>query len=347
MAVFSQRFIKPQNRVNPTVGYRFQPTVWHNEAKHYEKDKTKKHRTSNEEEPQSASLPGQLRGRCTMKKQRADAKWNELTEAQRETLEQWLFEERLAYQVAWERAQQELGFTGSVSSIRRFHEHMSRERTLRSLGVVEASAEEIDQATVNTAALRAAGMKLVAQLFLKGVMESPEELKHWAPLARLLLQSESNEIKYRLKQEENELRRQELEFAREKFQYDMMAQAQKALPELQALAEANLTQYEKNKRRNDLRRRMFGPNIPEILPENEAEEEAMAKQKVIDDAERAKQHEWWLKTFRSGNVAEAAEEAPGETDAGCEMQDTGGGECEEAKAPGEVVERGVVYPYGQ
>ncbi len=294
-----------------------------------------------------------------MKKQRADAKWNELTDAQRETLEQWLFEERITYQVAWERAQQELGFTGSVSSLRRFYEHMSRERTLRSLGVSEESAEEIDNASVGTATLRAAGMKLVAQLFLNGVMQSPEQMKHWCPLARLLLQSESNEIKYRLKQEENELRRQELEFAREKFQYDMMAQAQKALPELQALAEANLTQYEKNKRRNDLRRRMFGPNIPEILPENEAEEEAMAKQKVIDDAARAKQHEWWLKRFghlqgnRRNFRPEATDGTDGGTDVGCETQATDIGMSgqdavvEEPKAPTEVVERGVVYPYGQ
>src|SRR5580704_18572657 len=106
----------------------------------------------------------------TMKKQRADAKWNELSQEQLETLEQWLFEERITYQVAWERAQQELGFTGSVSSLRRFYEHMSRERTLRSLGVSEESAEEIDNASAGTATLRAAGMKLVAQLFLNGVM---------------------------------------------------------------------------------------------------------------------------------------------------------------------------------
>jgi hypothetical protein len=116
-------------------------------------------------------------------------------------------------------------------------------------------------------------------------------------MARLLLQSESNEIKYRLKQEENEIRRQELAFAREKFHFDVMAQAQKALPELQALEEANLPRYEKNRRMNALRRSVFGPRIPEPLPESEEEEAEMARQKEIDDAERAKQHEWWMRTF--------------------------------------------------
>jgi hypothetical protein len=232
-----------------------------------------------------------------MRKQRADAKWNLLNDEQRDLLEQWLFEERISFDAALDRAQQELGFQGSVSSIRRFHEHVAGERTFRNLVVSQEQIEQLGNAPVSTASMRAAGMKVVAQLFFSAVMQSPERVREWSGMARLLLQSESNEIKYRLKQEENEIRRQELAFAREKFHFDVMEKAQKALPELQALEEANLPRYEKNRRMNALRRSVFGPRIPEPLPESEEEEAEMARQKVIDDAERAKQHEWWMRTF--------------------------------------------------
>ena len=122
-----------------------------------------------------------------------------------------------------------------------------------------------------------------------------------------MLQSESNEIRFRLKREENELRHKAMEFAREKFHYDILEQGKKVLPQLQELWEAGLTEYEQNKRTNDLRRRMWPdvPNLPDLLPESEEQEKEMAAQKIIIDAERA--------------------QGP----------------------KGEVVERGVVYPYGQ
>ena len=306
----------------------------------------------------------------TLRKQRADAKWNLLTDEQRERLEEWLFEERISFDAALDRAQQQLGFQGSVSSIRRFYEHVAGERSFRNLVVSQEQVEQLGNAPVSTASLRAAGMKVVGQLFLSAVMQSPERVKEWSGMARLLLQSESNEIKYRLKQEENEIRRKELEFEREKFHFDVMERAQKALPELQELEEANLPRYEKNRRMNALRRSVFGARIPEPLPESEAEEQEMARQAVIDEAERAKQHEWWMRTFGhlKGKLAERedgesrmADGGKAEEGANSErptalpdghhterrIEEGKGTDILEGMAPSGVVERGVVYPYGQ
>jgi hypothetical protein len=281
----------------------------------------------------SGNTPGTKTGApvITLRKQRADAKWNLLNDEQRELLEQWLFEERISFDAALDRAQQELGFQGSISSIRRFHEHVAGERTFRNLVVSQEQIEQLGNAPVSTASMRAAGMKVVAQLFFSAVVQSPERVREWSGMARLLLQSESNEIKYRLKQEENEIRRQELAFAREKFHFDVMEKAQKALPELQALAEANLPRYEKNRRMNALRRSVFGPRIPEPLPESEEEEAEMARQKVIDDAERAKQHEWWMRTF--GHLRGIKNEK-------LKMQNET--ECSDSSSSAEAVEEGSV-----
>jgi hypothetical protein len=290
-----------------------------------------------------------------LKKARGDARWNQLSTKQRVALEQWLFEDRLTYEATLEKARQELGFKGSVSSLRRFYERTAEERMLRNLMGSREQVKQIKETPVSAEELRAAGMKVVAQLFLRQVVQAPEQVKEWSRLAQLLLQSESNEIRFRLKREENELRRKAMEFAREKFHYDVMDHGVKVLPQLQKLWEAGLTQYERNARRNNLRKSMFGPNIPELLPENEEEEKQMAAQKIIDDAERAKQHEWWYQRFGS---PEAKARIAAETEAQRQADYLAEEEADRVAAlvaeaqpeqpvTREVVERGVVYPYGQ
>lgn len=311
------------------------------------------HRTPNAEHrvPETeGGLPG-----VVMKKVRADARWNGLSVKQREMLEQWLFEERMSYDVVLERAQKEFAFKGSRSSIRRFYERTAEERMLKNLVTSQEQVNQIRDTPVSAEELRAAGMKVVAQLFLRQVVQAPEQVKEWSRLAKLLLQSESNEIRFRLKREDQELKRKALEFAREKFHYDIMEQGVKVLPELTKLWEQGLTQYERNARRNNLRKRMFGPNIPELLPENEEEEKQMAAQKIIDDAARAKQHEWWYQRFGSPEAKAriaAEREADRAADIRAEQEADRAAEAaasgEPVKGPnGEVVNRGVVYPYGQ
>ncbi|HZQ46848.1 MAG TPA: hypothetical protein VFC07_07555, partial [Verrucomicrobiae bacterium] len=216
-----------------------------------------------------------------MKKAGPNAKWNELSAEQCGLLEEWLFEDRLGFEIALERAQLELGFEGSMSSLKRFYARTAEERMLRSLVSAPEQVRAINDTEVSAEELRAAGMKVVARLFLQRVVQSPGETKEWSGLAKLLLQSQAIEQRSALKREDQELKRRALAFAREKFQYDAMEAGVKALPQLQALAERNLSGFERNQRQNALRRHMWGPNIPEPLPESQEEAEAMARQFVL------------------------------------------------------------------
>ena len=222
---------------------------------------------------------------------------------------------------------------------------------LRGLVASQEQVNRIRDTPGSAEELRAAGMKVVAQLFLRQVVQAPEQVKEWSRLAKLLLQSESNEIRFRLKREENELRHKALEFAREKFHYDILEEGKKILPQLQELWEAGLTEYEQNKRTNDLRRRMWPDikNLPDLLPESEEQEKEMAAQKIIIDAERAKQHEWWYKTFGSPEAkARIAAEREADRQKEYLAEEEAAASDEPVRGPnGEVVERGVVYPYGQ
>ncbi len=314
-----------------------------------EKKQNIEHPTSNTEHRMKEAEGGVQD--VVMKKARGDAKWNHLSTKQREALEQWLFEDKFTYEATLEKARQELGFKGSVSSLRRFYGRTAEERMLRGFVQSQEQVKQIKEAPVSAEELRAAGMKVVAQLFLRQVVQAPEQVREWSRLAKLLLQSESNEIRFRLKREENELRHKSLEFARERFHYDILEEGKKVLPELQKLWEAGLTQYERNARTNNLRRRMWPEikKLPDLLPENEEEEKQMAAQKLIDDAERAKQHEWWYQKYGS---PEAKARIAAETEAHRQAEYLAEQVAQEAEQQAqpvtrEVVERGVVYPYGQ
>jgi hypothetical protein len=248
-----------------------------------------------------------------MAKEKSSAKWNGLSREQKSTLEEWLFEEKLSYTKAAERAREELGFKGSRSSLRRFYERRQSERMLEGFAESGRLMESVKGAPGDAEGLRTSGMKVAAQVFFKMVTEKPEELKAWLPLAKLLAQCERNNSWRAVKDEENEIRRAALQFARVRFQYDTMAEAMRALPELQdakeAQAEAEMTVYEKNKRMNDLRRRMFGDAIPELLPESEEEE---AHPEIIErnfqEACR-RQEEQWAREHRERQREQAEREA--------------------------------------
>jgi len=306
-----------------------------------------------------------------MKRAGTNAKWNQLTPEQLEKMEGWLFEEELGFEEVEYRARMEMGFEGSVSSIKRFYARKSEERMVSDMLGSPGKVKEILAAGVSTEDLRAAGMKVVAQLFLNQVLHHPEQVKEWSRLARLLLQSEANEQRVRIKQEEHRLREKALEFAREKFHYDILEKGVKVLPQLRKLEEQGLTQFEKNKRQNDLRKSLFGPNIPELLPENEEEEKRMAAEKVIEDARRAEYHVWWEKKFgkqqssmkeemraRTAELRLMTVEEHEEEEERLKMenieQTTSNTEprvevskAEEIRRTLEVVVDGVVYPYGQ
>jgi hypothetical protein len=214
-----------------------------------------------------------------MNKVRSDALWNELSAEQRVTLAEWLFDDRLSYEAACERAQNELGFRGSVSSLRRFYKRTAQERLMEGFGESVADVQEIEGAEISVERLRDAGLKVVAQLFLQQVVSAPEKAKEWGGLAKLLLQSQANEDRLKVKREELALRREELNFERLAWEYDTARGMVKVWDEIPACQKAldGIDEFEDNRQLNDFRRKLFGPNLSELQPESQAEKDAMEK----------------------------------------------------------------------
>jgi len=67
-----------------------------------------------------------------MAKLRSDSSWCDLSESQQETLEGWLFEEKLGYRESLQRARQEFGIQASLSSLAAFFHRLERERKVKS-----------------------------------------------------------------------------------------------------------------------------------------------------------------------------------------------------------------------
>jgi hypothetical protein len=173
-------------------------------------------------------------------------------------------------------------------------------------------ARDIEKVPVETAAFRQAGLKVVGRLFLRQVTEAPEQAKDWTPMARLLLQNEEIENRRALKAEENEIRRGNLEVARERLRLKASGLAEEtppATPEDLPLS-APMPKYEYNKKANAVRRRMFGPRI-DPLPESAEEEEAIEAPLRAARAEAEAQgmrdrRASWERAFAAGDPAARA-----------------------------------------
>ncbi|HXD01223.1 MAG TPA: hypothetical protein VN048_17935 [Verrucomicrobiae bacterium] len=253
-----------------------------------------------------------------MAKVKSHAKWNGLSKKQRETLAEWLFEEKMGYTKAWERAKKELGFTGSLSSLRRYYSRTEGERMMAGFEESARMMASVNNAPADAESLRNSGMKVAAQVFFRLVRERPDELKAWLPLARLLAQCEKNDSWRAVKDEENEIRKAALQFARVRFQYDAIDAGMKSLPKLIALKQARdraeMTIYDDNKMINDLRRRLFGDGLHDMLPENEEEE---ANPEIIkrrcEEGQRRRQEQFAREhRERMREQAEQAKPAPNE-----------------------------------
>jgi hypothetical protein len=213
-----------------------------------------------------------------MHKVKANALWNELSVEQRATLDKWLFEEKLGYAVAWPRAQQELGFKGSIASLYRYYRRRQKERIVTEFRDLRDDVVAVSQAPGDAAALRAASMKVLGQFLFRRARECPDKVKEWAPVADLMVRNDYNEIVREAKAREHQIREKAMAFAKEKFEFDTTEQALKALPELLELNEAKkdplATRYEENIRWNRAQRVVFGP-MSLIHPESAEEEQAM------------------------------------------------------------------------
>jgi hypothetical protein len=186
-----------------------------------------------------------------MNKVRSDALWNELSAEQLETLDKWLFEEKLGYRETLSKAQKELGFKGSYSSLVRYYQRRSQERELERLLELNEDAEAVGNTPGDVKKLRVATMKMVAARAFQQVREAPEDADKWDSVVRMMVEYDRNEtlreehevrrklkaeeekLRRELKAEDHKIRREAMEFAKEKFQMNMIEQALKAMPELQ------------------------------------------------------------------------------------------------------------------
>jgi hypothetical protein len=218
-----------------------------------------------------------------MNKVRSDAQWKQLSPEHVEALEKWLFEENLGYRDVVAKAEKELGIKTSYGGLRRFYEWRSQERSVEGLGELVKDVAEIKGEQVDTEALRLATMKIVAAQAFRQVRRAPDEPEKWGPAVRWMVANDRNErlreereMRGELRAEDRKVRREALDFAREKFQFDMIERAVRALPELHRLKEAmedpDPSRYSRNPHWNEARDVMFGVSEGAQNSEKEAQE---------------------------------------------------------------------------
>ena len=213
-----------------------------------------------------------------MKQSGSNAHWNKLSASQRKILDDWLFEGKLGYREILPRAQNELGFAGSMASLQRYHRRRRQERAVTDARLTGQEAAELDSAGAATGGLRSASMKLAGGYLFQALRDAPEKVKEWLAVANMMVQNDRNEAFREIKEEEHKIRREALAFAKEKFDFDIVEKALKALPELRELEEARkdprIKRYEENARWNRVRRALLGADA-KLRPESEEEEARM------------------------------------------------------------------------
>jgi hypothetical protein len=183
-------------------------------------------------------------------KLRSDSTWAALSPEQRETLEEWLFEENIGYKEALERAQKEFGATGSIMSLARFYQRLATERMEREMAEVVETCERVQATKARVPQLKEAMMKLAGLRLVQLAVNSPEKVRKLESLTRLLVRNEALEIK-----------RGWLEIGRGKFEYDIATEVLMRKMELD-LIDADETLSDEQKL-HKIREEIFGPNLPE------------------------------------------------------------------------------------
>lgn len=220
---------------------------------------------------------------------------------QSQRLENWLFEDKLTFEAAHQRARRELGFSGSATSLKRFfHRRLreraeSRERTESGFAETNRSAVDVLTAPGDVRRLRSGIMKVICQQVFRRVCDEPEAIKEWEPLVRLLLASERNELYRQAKGEDKVIREGYLNLAMKNKQLASLDQIMKNLPALNEHARQMQPfegKYEERRRLNEALRMLFGEHA-HTLPESEAEElEIEEGESIQEDAEeKAREHQ--------------------------------------------------------
>jgi hypothetical protein len=196
------------------------------------------------------------------RKTRSDAAWHSLTPEARDQIESWLFDEHLSYTDAFAKAKTELAFPSSLSSFKRFGFHLAQERVIRQFADSGKQARAIEKAKTSEDQLRNAGMKVMAQTFLHQVVQSPENVRDWGWIAKLLIQNNENQIRERAAVEQQKLRSESLALARQRFEFKAAKAALKLAPMMNEITVEE--EARELARIEDIKRRLFGKEIEGI-----------------------------------------------------------------------------------
>jgi len=227
-----------------------------------------------------------------MKKLRTDAAWAKLTKKQSNQLKNWLFDDKLGYAQAHERAKQEFGYGGSVSSVRRFYYRACEEQMEEDLLEANETAEHFAETPVKDEVLRKSAVRMLVAVLQRQLVLEPEKAREWAWLARLAVKCEDQEIwreGNRIQEDRNLLREKAMEQQQARWEYDQIKMARKMLPQLKELeraerrkkGERDEQEYGVNKKMNEIRRGVFGDFVMKNpLPESAEHEAVMREEKL-------------------------------------------------------------------
>jgi hypothetical protein len=227
-----------------------------------------------------------------MRKVRSNALWNELSPKNKEVLDTWLFENNLSYAKIYPRARRELRFKGSLASLKRYGKRRKHERLLEKLKEWGRDTAQVGKTGAGPDQLRIANMRVLNGYLFEALRDDPKAMKELGPVVKAMLQNDYTETIRELRSRELQIREAALAFTKEKFEFDMMERALRALPQLRELAEARkdpqTKKAEQSERFKQLRRMMFGDEEDE---EKLQAPGSQAPEKLQDPNDESSMHE--------------------------------------------------------
>jgi len=176
------------------------------------------------------------------RKWRSDATWNKLTGEQKETVDGWLFDERLGYAEILARVEKEFGLKSSVASLSMYYRRRATGR--QGWEMVEAweTARQINGLAGDEDEMLAAALRLTGKAVMRTAIEQPDQLDALVSLTKVLLEGERND-----------LRRDMLRLLNRKFNYEAAEAALKDMPQFRAFLKSveedpNLSAEQKTER---------------------------------------------------------------------------------------------------
>jgi hypothetical protein len=188
-----------------------------------------------------------------MGKLRSNSTWNSFTNEQLETLEEWLFVDRLGYQEAKERVAKEFGVTCSTSGLCRYYRKARSLRVEKELTEMQGAANRLNGSEAKVESLRLSALKMIGKRLLEIAMDDGE-VAELAALGRLLTESE-----------EREIQRGRLELARERFEFRAAEAALAEMPRLEGMKAEDLEREQA--RILAIKQRLFGGAKPNGQPQ--------------------------------------------------------------------------------